>query len=82
MSDSEPSIGSTVSRAATLSRWDDEGGAGPCVKRSAVAGTPGRWDSPDLSNADLIQPRIRVIALENGIIAFLAHAPEAQLQTA
>ena len=81
MPGSEPSIGSSAQRVAALSRWDNEGGAGPCGKRSSLAGTPERWDSPDLSNADLVQLRIRVIALENVIIALLAHAPEAQLQT-
>ena len=68
-------------RRAALSRWDNEGGAGPCGNQSTAAETPEGWDVPDLSNSDLVQLRIRVIALENVIIALLAHATEAGLQT-
>ena len=78
-----PEVASTRpdQRRAALSRWDNEGGAGPCGNQSTAAETPEGWDVPDLSNSDLVQLRIRVIALENVIIALLAHAPEAGLQT-
>lgn len=33
-----------------------------------------------LSNAELVQLQIRVIALENLVVALLAHAPEQQLE--
>ena len=78
---SEPSTGSSFQRQAALSRWESEGGAGPCGKQSSMAQTPERWDAPALSNTDLVQLRIRVIALENVMIALLSQAPEAQLQT-
>lgn len=81
MPGNEPSTGSSLQRVAALSRWDSEGGAGPCGKQSSLTQTAEGWDVPDLSNADLVQLRIRVIALENVIIALLANAPEAQLQT-
>ena len=68
-------------RPAALSRWDNEGGAGPCGNLSSAAEAPEGWDLPDLSNADLVQLRIRVIALENVIIALLTQAPDTTLQT-
>ena len=68
-------------RRAALSRWDNEGGAGPCGQQSAFRSDSEGWDTPDLSNADLVQLRIRVIALENVMIALLAQAPEAGIQT-
>jgi len=37
------------------------------------------WNGPPLSNAELVQLRIRVIALENLVIALLAEASERQL---
>ncbi|WP_431275900.1 hypothetical protein ACQ858_06330 [Variovorax ureilyticus] len=38
--------------------------------------------SPPLSDAELVQLRVRVIALENIVIALLAQAPERQLELA
>ena len=58
---------------AALSRWDDEGGAAlplPDVP-SAI---------PDLTNAELVQLRVRVIALENLVITLLAEASDRQLE--
>lgn len=51
-----------------LSRWEDEGGAMPCGPQETLAAACERWDIPALSDAELIQLRIRVIALENVII--------------
>ena len=68
-------------RRAALSRWDNEGGAGPCGQQSTHFCNPEGRDTPDLSNADLMQLRIRVIALENVMIALLAQAPDAGLET-
>jgi hypothetical protein len=39
---------------------------------------PAPGDSPALSNAELVQLRVRVIALENMVIALLANAPPEQ----
>ena len=68
-------------RPAALSRWDNEGGAGPCGNQGSAAATPEGSDLPDLSNSDLVQLRIRVIALENVMIALLAQAPDTTFQT-
>ena len=54
-------------RQTALSRWDNEGGAQPAPS-----------DTPDLTNAELVQLRVRVIALENLVTALLAGAPERQ----
>lgn len=63
-------------RLDALSRWDNEGGAGalrtPAMDALHLA-------TPALSSAELIQLRVRVIALENVMIALLAHAPETTL---
>ena len=63
-----------------LARWEGEGGA---LSRD-------RWQMEDvgqesllpLSDAELVQLRIRVIALENRLIAVLANAPNEQLRAA
>jgi hypothetical protein len=60
-------------RERALARWDNEGGAEPqTVSESTVA-------VPELSNAELVQLRVRVIALENLVIALLADGSESQL---
>lgn len=59
-----------------LSRWENEGGA----TASAVDST--LTEVPDLTNAELVQLRVRVIALENLIIAVLAEGSDRQLQIA
>jgi hypothetical protein len=63
-------------RRRALSRWENEGGA-------AAASTPGATaDIPELTNAELVQLRIRVIALESVMIAVLAEGSDRQLQVA
>lgn len=52
-------------RQTALSRWDNEGGA-----------QPEQLNTPDLSNTDLVQLRVRVIALENLVIALLAEGSD------
>ena len=42
--------------------------------------TPPPQEAPPLTNAELVQLQIRVIALENLVVALLAHAPEQQLE--
>ena len=60
-----------------LSAWDYEGGAGPCGPKESTAGLPAA-DIPELSNTELVQLRVRVIALENLVTALLSGAPERQ----
>ena len=63
-------------RESALSRWDNEGGA--------IATPVGRLpaDIPQMTNAELVQLRIRVIALENLMIAVLSQASDDQLNMA
>jgi len=69
-------------RARALSRWENEGGAEPDGAQQSKIGTEARPHIPELTNTDLVQLRIRVIALENLLIALLAGASERQLETA
>lgn len=59
-----------------LSRWDNEGGALSSGSLETLA------DVPDMTNAELVQLRIRVIALENLMIAVLAEGSDRRLQVA
>jgi hypothetical protein len=69
-------------RQRALSRWDNEGGAGPERPATDSALDAGRIAVPDLTNAELVTLRIRVIALENLMISLLATASDDQLQLA
>lgn len=82
MPDDNPNVlRSPEHRLRALSRWDNEGGAGPDgpqehsfdVDLSKV---------PPLSNAELVQLQVRVIALENLMIMLLAEGSDRQLQLA
>lgn len=72
MPDTDPLPEPSELRQRALSRWDNEGGA------SASMAT----DVPDMTNTELVQLRIRVIALENLMIAVLAEGSDRQLQVA
>lgn len=63
-------------RGNLLSRWEDDGGA------VASAGESGNLHEHQLTNAELVHLRIRVIALENMMIAILAEGTERQLEVA
>ena len=69
-------------RQRALSRWENEGGAGPDGPASDSALETERIAIPDLTNAELVTLRIRVIALENLMISLLATASEDQLKLA
>jgi hypothetical protein len=72
------SIDNANQRQRALQRWDNEGGAGPRQRppdvEAVLAG------APPLGNAELVQLQMRVIALENVVIALLAQASAAQLE--
>ena len=76
MPNSEPNPDLSDLRRRALSRWENEGGAIRSAKYEPSA------DVPDLTNADLVQLRIRVIALENLVIALLAEGSTRQHQVA
>jgi len=68
-------------REKALSRWDNEGGAsrqGPQEGSPAEEAEPDR--EPQLTNAELVQLRVRVIALENLMIALLAEGSGRQVE--
>ena len=88
MSKKPPDIADPLhQRQMALSRWDNEGGAGPCGPRGAGPRGPqeslisGEMQSeiPQLTDAEVVQLRIRVIALENVVISLLAEASSRQL---
>lgn len=66
-----------------LSRWDNEGGA-PLgdVGTPADGFAPTSATVPPLTNAELVQLQIRVIALENLVLALLTGASDAELAVA
>ena len=66
-------------RQMALSRWDNEGGAGPCGPQEGLMSGEVQSEVPELTNAELVQLRIRVIALENLVITLLAEASDRQL---
>ena len=66
-------------RECALSRWDNEGGAGPDGAQEAPIRSNDASAVPQLSNAELVQLQVRMIALENVLIALLSQAPEQQL---
>ncbi len=61
-------------RQQALARWDNEGGAIPAPDESNA----GTSNAPPLTNAEVVQLQVRVIALENLVIALLAGASQAQ----
>lgn len=68
-------------RQRALSRWDNEGGAS---RQGPQERSPGEQVGPDhepqLTNAELVQLRVRVIALENLVIALLAGCCDRQVE--
>ncbi len=68
-------------RRGELSRWANEGGAGP-GGRVHESSSAADLEVPPLTNAELVQLQIRVIALENIVMALLAAASEGQLELA
>lgn len=70
-------IDSAERRRRDLSRWDNEGGAIAAVAHGAHADVP-----DDITNAELVLLRVRVIALENLLITVLAEGSDRQHQAA
>ena len=71
---------SAKQRQRALQRWNNEGGAGPGGRPVDIGYEGALTSSPPLGNAELVQLQIRVIALENVVIALLAQATPAQLE--
>ncbi|MFL1495512.1 MULTISPECIES: hypothetical protein [Pseudomonas] len=73
----EKTISSVASQQlqTTLSKWDNEDVAEGLF-------TQGASEIPELSNAELVHLRVRVIALENLVIALLAQGSDKQIAVA
>jgi hypothetical protein len=65
---------------AALARWENEGGAGPWGRHESLASGKLQPGSPPLTDAELVQLQIRMIAIENLVIAMLAEASDRQLK--
>lgn len=65
-------------RETALSRWDNEGGYDLGDRHHGGTIALESNDIPELTNAELVQMRIRVIALENLVISLLAEASDVQ----
>lgn len=79
MRDEIPNVSDrTRLREKALSRWDNEGGA---ARPGSQDGLPAKSDrEPHLTNAELVQLRVRMIALENLVIALLAEGSDRQVE--
>lgn len=82
MPDKNPDMQSASElRQAALSRWDNEGGAGPDgVQKHSLDVDLSKV--PPLSNAELVQLQVRIIALENLMILLFAEGSDRQLELA
>lgn len=83
MPDKKPDIADfSQLRQRALSRWENEGGA--TLDRAQQDLSHGGLVSevPELTNAELVHLRIRVIALENLMIALLAETSDRQIDLA
>ncbi len=69
-------------RERALSRWENEGGAEPEGPQHGGASEQARSQIDRTTNTEMIQLRVRIIALENILIALLAGATDEQLATA
>lgn len=76
MPDTDPSEKSSEIRRRTLTGWYNEGGALSSMPQET------QTDDPNMTNAELVHLRIRVITLENLLIAVLAEGSDRQLQVA
>jgi hypothetical protein len=69
-------------RERALRRWDNEGGAGPSGPQMSPSPGQDRIAMPKMAEAELGALHVRVIALENLVIALLATASDHQLELA
>jgi hypothetical protein len=69
-------------RHKALSTWDNEGGAGPFGLQEGPLVHKAPPDTPPLTDAELLHLRVRVIALENLVLALLAQGSDRQLEVA
>ncbi len=75
-------LSDALQRQRALSRWDNEGGAEPCGSQTAPPSVEDPIPMPENNAAEVGALHIRVIALENLVIALLATASDRQLELA
>lgn len=70
-------------RQKALSRWDNEGGASLQGPQEGSTGGEGVLEPvPEVTNSEIVLLRVRLIAMENLLIALLADASDRQLELA
>lgn len=80
MPDSKPNVLDPAQlRHWALSRWDNEDGATLGGPQEGLRSGAAQSEVPPLTNAELVQLRIRVIAPEKLAISLLAQSPDWQL---
>ena len=79
----KPNISNTDNAlVGALSRWENEGGAESHNPQKDSISEEVQSEVHQLTNGELVQLRIRVIALENLVITLLAGASDRQLELA
>jgi len=68
-----------VLRQRALARWENEGGKTRALDSPGI-GNVEHAQIPELTNAELVALRVRVIAMENVLISLLATASSHQLE--
>lgn len=66
----------------SIARWDNEGGAPSNETPATMKPEKDREQDPQLSNAELVHLRVRVIALENLVIALMSQASDQEIDIA
>lgn len=69
----------TQQREMVLSRWETDGGNGHGSLQRGLFSEAELPEVPQLTDAELVHLRVRVIALENMLISLLAQVPDQQL---
>jgi hypothetical protein len=69
-------------RQRALGRWENEGGAATCGPLDLAASLNNETSLPDQGKAELLNLHVRVVALENLVLALLAAASDRQLAIA
>jgi nucleotide-binding universal stress UspA family protein len=78
---SEP-LSDALQRQRALSRWDNEGGAQTDGPQAAPHAVEGQLPFPKMGDAEFGALHVRVIALENLVIALLVAASDQELTVA
>lgn len=82
MSPTAPKSIDAKQRQRALAGWENEGGAGPCGPLETLRSLGTGHALPKMGKAEMLALHIRVIALENLVIALLASANEARREDA